>query len=70
MQTWIPNSPPNPTINTLRDDYAGYRTDTGHGGGAYWDPQANGGTGAWIPVNDPRMQLPPRSIRIGIEAGM
>jgi hypothetical protein len=61
---------PNPTINTLRDDYAGYRTDTKNGGGAYWDPKANGGQGAWIPVNDPRMQLPPRSIRIGVEAGL
>lgn len=61
---------PNPTINTLRDDYGGYRTDTKNGGGAYWDPKANGGQGGWVPVNDARMQLPPRSVRVGIEAGL
>jgi len=61
---------PNPTINTLRDDYGGYRTDTKNGGGAYWDPRANGGQGGWVPVNDARLQLPPRSVRLGIEAGL
>jgi outer membrane receptor protein involved in Fe transport len=61
---------PNPTINTLRDDYGGYRTDTKNGGGAYWDPRANGGRGGWVPVNDARLQLPPRSVRLGIEAGL
>jgi hypothetical protein len=61
---------PNPTINTLRDDYGGYRTDTKNGGGAYWDPRANGGRGGWVPVNDARLQMPPRSVRLGIEAGL
>ena len=61
---------PNPTINTLRDDYAGYRTDTGHGGGAFWDQRLNGGAGGWVPVNDPRLARNPRTVRLGIELGM
>ncbi len=61
---------PNPVINTQRDDYAGYRTDTGQGGGAYWDPRLNGGAGAWVPVNDPRLARQPRAIRMGIEVGL
>jgi len=61
---------PNPTVNTLRDDYAGYRTDTGRGGGAWWDPKANGGAGGWVPVNDPRLARPARSLRLGVEAGL
>jgi hypothetical protein len=64
------NGFPNPVINTERDDYAGYRTDTGHGGGAYWDPRLNGGQGGWVPVDDPRVRKTPRSIRLGIEAGL
>jgi hypothetical protein len=64
------NGFPNPAINTARDDYAGFRTETGHGGGAYWDPRLNGGEGGWVPVNDPRLRKHPRSIRLGIEAGL
>jgi len=61
---------PNPVINTLRDDYAGYRTDTGGSGGAYWDPSLNGGAGGWVPVNDARLARPPRTVRVGIELGL
>jgi hypothetical protein len=61
---------PNPTINSRRDDYAGYRTDTGRGGGAYWDPSLNGGAGGWVPVNDPRLARQPRAVRLGIELGL
>jgi len=61
---------PNPTINSLRDDYAGYRTDTGHGGGAYWDPSSNGGQGGWVPVRDPRLRIAPRAVRFGVEMGL
>jgi outer membrane receptor protein involved in Fe transport len=61
---------PNPTINTERDDYSGYRTETGNGGGAFWDERLNGGAGGWVPVNDPRLQRNPRSVRLGIEVGM
>jgi len=61
---------PNPTINTLRDDYSGYRTETGHGGGAFWDERLNGGAGGWSPVNDPRLFMNPREVRFGIEMGM
>lgn len=61
---------PNPEINTLRDDYAGYRTDTGHGGGAYWDPRLNNGAGGWVRVHDPRLAKTPRSVRVGFEVGL
>ena len=61
---------PNPLINTQRDDYAGYRTETGNGGGAFWDQRLNGGAGGWVPVNDPRLRRNPRVIRMGVEMGM
>lgn len=60
---------PNGTVNTRQDDYGGYRTDTGSDGTAYWDPRANGGQGAWVPVNDPRLRQPGRSLRAGFELG-
>ncbi len=54
-------------INTLYDDYAAYRTETGQGGGAYW-----GATGAgaryWVPVHDPRLLNPPRTVRLSVGA--
>ena len=59
---------PNPSINTLTDQYSAYRTETGMGGGAYWDPAATGGAG-WIPVHDARLARRARAIRIGIEIG-
>jgi outer membrane receptor protein involved in Fe transport len=55
---------PNPAINTLYDDYGAYRTETGLGGGAYWSRL----TGGWIPVHDPRLVLPPRSVRASISS--
>jgi outer membrane receptor protein involved in Fe transport len=61
---------PNPLINSQRDDYAGYRTETGNGGGAFWDDRLNGGAGGWVPVNDPRLARNPRVVRLGIEMGM
>ena len=61
---------PNPLTNTQRDDYAGYRTQTGHGGGGYWDARLNGGQGGWVSVNDPRLRIVPRAVRLGVEMGM
>ncbi len=61
---------PNPLVNTQRDDYGGYRTDTGNGGGGYWDTRLNGGAGGWVSVNDARLRAAPRSVRVGIELGM
>jgi outer membrane receptor protein involved in Fe transport len=56
---------PNPFINTLYDDYGAYRTETGLAGGAYWTN--GGGTPHWVPVNDPRLSNPPRTVRMSIE---
>ena len=61
---------PNPQINTLYDEYSAYRTETGHGGGAYWNDANGDGRREWVPVNDPRLQAPRRSVRVGIEFGM
>ncbi len=55
---------PNPTINTLFDDYGAYRTETGLPGGAYWT--GGGVTPGWIPVHDPRLFNPPRTLRASI----
>jgi hypothetical protein len=30
----------------------------------------NGGAGGWVPVNDPRLQMNPRVVRLGIEMGL
>ncbi len=60
---------PNSRINTLYDEYAAYRTETGNGGGAYWDGDGGGGGRHWIPVNDPRLRQRPREIRIGVTIG-
>ncbi|MFI5372590.1 MAG: TonB-dependent receptor plug domain-containing protein, partial [Candidatus Eisenbacteria bacterium] len=61
------NGYPHPYINTYYDDYAAWRTETGRGGGAYWDGSANGGPG-WVPVGDPRLRPAPRTIRFRIGA--
>jgi hypothetical protein len=61
---------PNPTVNSRRDDYAGYRTLTGNGGAAFWDTRLNGGKGGWSPLTDARVQRTPRSVRMGIEIGL
>jgi len=50
---------PNQFINTVWDDYGAYRTQTGNPGGAYWSHTS----GRWIPVNDPRLFDPPRTVR-------
>jgi hypothetical protein len=55
---------PNPVVNTVFDDYGAYRTETGLPGGAYWS--TSGGTGHWVPVHDPRLFNPPRTVRASI----
>ena len=59
---------PNPLINTFADQYSAYRTETGVGGGAYWDPASPGASG-WIPVHDARLAIRRRAIRVGVEIG-
>ena len=54
---------PNPTVNTLYDDYGAYRTETGDPGGAYWADGLLAGTPHWVPVRDPRLFQAPRTIR-------
>jgi len=58
---------PNPVVNTVYDDYGAYRTDTGLGGGAFW-LDGNSGQGYWTPVHDPRLETPPRAVRISLGA--
>ena len=55
---------PNRVINTSYDDYAAFREETGRGGGAYWN-DANG----WVRVHDPRLEIPPRTVRISVSTG-
>jgi hypothetical protein len=59
---------PNPDINTFFDDYGAYRTETGLGGGAYYDDLTGDGLPGWVPVNDPRLVAPPRSVRLRVSA--
>jgi hypothetical protein len=55
---------PNPIINSVYDDYGAYRTETGLTGGAFW---TNGGAApGWVPVNDPRLFNPPRTVRVSV----
>lgn len=54
---------PNPDINTFFDDYGAYRTETGRGGGAYYDDRTGDGLPGWVPVHDPRLAAPPRAVR-------
>lgn len=61
---------PNPVINSLYDEYAGYRTVTGLGGGGFWNDPAGDGRNVWTPVHDPRLDARPRLVRLGIEAGL
>ncbi|MCC6349841.1 MAG: TonB-dependent receptor [Candidatus Eisenbacteria bacterium] len=60
---------PNPIINTLYDEYGAYRTQTGRGGGAYWNDPDGDGVRQWIPVGDRRLAAPPRVVRLGLELG-
>ncbi len=61
---------PNPTINTVYDEYGAYRTETGQGGGAYWNDANGDGRREWVPVDDRRLVAPRRSLRLGLEFGM
>jgi outer membrane receptor protein involved in Fe transport len=54
---------PNPSINTVYDDYSAYRTATGRSGGGYWVDDGSGGH--WVAVHDPRLAQEPRSVRLG-----
>jgi hypothetical protein len=54
---------PNPVINTLYDDYGAWRAETGQAGGAYWVQPPDGSAGFWVPVHDPRLYNPPRTVR-------
>ncbi len=61
------NGYPHAFLNTVYDEYGAYRTDTGNGGGAYWDAPDSDGNYRWVPVNDPRLRSAPRSVRLGVE---
>lgn len=61
---------PNPIIGTLYDEYTAYRTETGLGGGAYWNDTDGDGTREWVRVHDPRLAAAPRSLRLGIEVAL
>jgi outer membrane receptor protein involved in Fe transport len=54
---------PSRVVNTVEDEYGAYRTETGQGGGAYWVATGDD-TGYWVPVHDPRLYDPPRSVRM------
>jgi outer membrane receptor protein involved in Fe transport len=58
---------PNPVINTVFDDYGAYRTETGLTGGAYLE-QPLTGAAHWVPVHDPRLFDPPRTVRASVGA--
>jgi hypothetical protein len=58
---------PNPIVNTVYDDYGAYRASTGLGGGAFW-LDGTSGTGYWTPVRDPRLETPPRTVRLSVGA--
>lgn len=60
---------PNPIIGTLYDEYGAFRTETGLGGGAYWNDTNGDGRREWVRVRDPRLGAPPRTLRFGIELG-
>jgi len=58
---------PNPIVNTVYDDYGAYRTSTGLGGGGFW-LWGPSGAGYWTPVHDPRLETPPRTVRLSVGA--
>jgi outer membrane receptor protein involved in Fe transport len=58
---------PNPDINTFFDDYGAHRTETGLGGGAYYDDRTGDGQPGWIRVHDPRLEGAPRAVRARID---
>ena len=54
---------PHPRVNTLYDDYGAHRTETGLGGGAYYEDVDGDGVPEWVRIHDPRLENPPRSFR-------
>jgi len=61
---------PNPTIGTLYDEYSAHRTETGQGGGAFWNDKDADGSREWVRVSDRRLSALPRTIRFGIEIAL
>ena len=57
---------PNAVINTVYDDYGAFRTETGEGGGAYWNDADGNGVPGWVRVDDARLVLPGRLVRLRI----
>jgi hypothetical protein len=55
-------------INTIYDDYGAFRTETGLGGGAYWDDRTGDGVPGWVRMHDPRLLSPPRTVRLELGA--
>jgi hypothetical protein len=58
---------PNPLINSMLDEYGGFRTATGQDGGGYYSDPTGSGQPRWIAVHDARLKPPPRSLRLGVE---
>jgi hypothetical protein len=58
---------PNPIINAEFDDYGAYRAQTGLGGGAYLNDPDQDGVPQWIAVHDPRLNQPPRALRLSLD---
>lgn len=61
---------PNPDINTFFDDYGAFRTETGLGGGAFYDDRNGDGVPGWVRVHDPRLLAAPRTVRARIRVGL
>lgn len=59
---------PHREINTTYDDYGAFRTETGLGGGAYWNDGNDDGLPGWRRINDPRLFAPPRTTRLFLSA--
>lgn len=38
--------------------------------GAILDPRLNGSRGGWVPIDDTRLRIPSRSVRLGLEIGL
>ena len=67
INTISPNvAPNNPFINTAGDDYTIYYTETGRAGGAYLKDINGDSVPDWVPVNDPRVYLEGRNVRLGL----
>jgi hypothetical protein len=62
------NGYPHFEINTAYDDYGAHRSETGQGGGAYWDDLTGDGYPGWVRMHDPRLATPPRTVRLELAA--